>query len=201
MLLGACSAKPTATPQPTLTPTVATVTQDTRYEIDTVQSIVRYNASGNGVFGVVQFPGTFKLKGGTVIFAAERGGARIKIDVSIDGDSVTAVNGLVLNALRSNLEVDKYPFGYFVADSRELVTEGSADFRIVASGSLELHGRRRNVEFPLRVRMEGDTLRAEGELPIDLLDYEVNVPTAIMNSRLSFTAQIVAVRQKPDGNR
>jgi polyisoprenoid-binding protein YceI len=107
---------------------------------------------------------------------------------------VTAVNGLVRDALRSNLEVDKYPFGHFVADSREIVKPGSQSTTITASGTLELHGRTRTVEIPVTVTLDASKLTATLETSVDLLDYEVNVPTALMNSKVTFKAAIVAVQ-------
>ncbi len=198
LAVSACGVHVTSTPLPTLTPT-APATQALQiptYLIDDRQSIVNYVATG--AFNI-SIPGTFDMHGKTVRLVPEGDGYRIKIDAWIDGNSVTAVNGLVRNALRANLEVDKYPFGHFIADSKEVVSKeivkpGAKPVRFTASGTLELHGRTRTVEMVILIAISEGRLTASLETPIDLLDYEVNVPTAIMNSKVVFKAAIVALR-------
>jgi polyisoprenoid-binding protein YceI len=187
----ACGASPTLTPLPTLTPTavLTPAPQTVEYSLNNDQSIINYLATG--AFNI-QIPGTFKLMGQTVKFVPEGDGYRVKIDVIIDGKSVTAVNGLVHDALYSNLELDKYPTGHFVADSLEIVKLGKEPITFTASGNLELHGRMRPVKMPITLILDDSGVHANGETMLDLLDFEVNVPTAIMNSKITFKAVIVA---------
>jgi hypothetical protein len=191
LLLTACSARPTSTPAPTLTPTIAAteVPKIPIYQLNTKQSVINYLATGALN---ITFPGTFSLKGNTVRLVPEGNGYRVKIDMVIDGDSVTAVNDLVKNALKGNLETDKYPNGYFIADSKEIVNLSAAPVTCTLSGTLELHGRKKIFEMPITLSLQGDKLTGSGQTSLDLLDYEVSVPTAIMNSKITFKASIVA---------
>ena len=194
LVVSGCGVPITSTPLPTLTPTVS-VTEAPEiptYIIDNSQSIINYIATGPLN---ITIPGTFSMKGSTVRLVPEGEGYRIKIDALIDGNSVTAVNGLVRDALRASLEVDKYPFGHFLADSKEIVRPGTSPTPFTASGTLELHGRTRTVEIPIMMAINDGKLTANLETRLDLLDYEVNVPTAIMNSKVTFKAAIVALQE------
>ena len=192
LLISACGATVTSTPLPTLTPTVAAteIPQTPTYAIDNAGSVINYVATGP--FNI-SFPGTFSMKGNTVRLVPEGDGYRLKLDGVIDGESVTAVNGLVRDALRGNLELDKYPYGYFIADSKEIVKPGPTPTQFTASGTLQLHGRTRTVELALTVTLKDGKLTLTGETGLDLLDYEVKVPTAVMNSKITFKANIVAL--------
>jgi hypothetical protein len=99
ILASACGANVTSTPLPTLTPTSAATEAPKipTYVIDNAHSIINYVATGP--FNIT-FPGTFSLKGNTVRLVPEGNGYRIKLDGVIDGESVTAVNGLVRDAHR-----------------------------------------------------------------------------------------------------
>lgn len=193
-LCAGCAARPTPTPQLTLTPTppATAVPQTPRYQIDPIASIIRYQATGALN---IQLPGTFGVTGDAVLLVPEIGGYRVKLDVVIDGNTVTAVNGLVRDALYNNLEVSKYPTARVVADSVELVTLTDGAIPFTASGSLTLHGVTRTIQLPITMTIRDGVLTASGETTLDLLDYDVNVPTAVMSSTITFIAEIRATEQ------
>lgn len=199
-LLTSCSASPTPNANLLLIPSETPTTAPTDipagpiYTLDTRQSILDYVAYGP--LGI-QFPGTFSLTGNTVQFVPDGDAYRAKVDLMIDGNSVTAVNDLVKNALKGNLEVDKYPFGYCIAASKETVTLGDVPIKMTVSGTLELHGRKRDFELPITMTVKDGKLSASGETTLDLLDYQINVPTAIMNSKIKFKATIIATLSTP----
>ncbi|MBX3083114.1 MAG: YceI family protein [Anaerolineae bacterium] len=192
-LLG-CTARPTATPQPTLTPTIPAtpIPKQPLYQIDTQASIVDY--LGTGAFNI-QFPGTFSLKGNQIALVPEGDGYRVKVDVVMDGNSVTAVNDLVKGALYNNLEVPKYPTARVLLDSVELIKldDSGGEIKFTGSGTIDLHGVVRNISIPLTMTIKDGTLHATGETKLDLLDHNVNVPTAIMSSTITFKANITAL--------
>jgi len=193
-LLMSCAARPTATPQPTLTATAPAtpVPKSPLYKIDIKTSIVNY--LGTGAFNI-QFPGTFSLLGKQIALVPEGDGYRVKVDVIMDGNSVTAVSDLVKGAWYNNLEVSKYPTARVLIDSVELIkldTSGN-EIKFTASGTLDLHGVVRNISLPLTMTIKDGKLHAVGETKIDLLDHNVNVPTAIMNSSITFKADITAM--------
>jgi polyisoprenoid-binding protein YceI len=168
------------------------VPKSPRYQIDTKASIVNYLATGALN---IQFPGTFSLLGNQVLFVPEGDGYRVKIEVVMDGNSVTAVNDLVKGALYNNLEVPKYPTASVIMDSVEVIKldASGGEITFTASGTLDLHGVTRNISIPLTMTIKDGTLHAVGETTLDLLDHAVNVPTAIMNSTITFKADITAI--------
>jgi polyisoprenoid-binding protein YceI len=184
-----CAARPTPTAAPTLTPTAATEAPDfPRYAIQPQRSIINYLATGALN---LQLPGTFGVIGNDVQLVPEGDGYRVKIDVVIDGKSVTAVNDLIRSVLVINLEVDRFPTARFVADSVELIALSDGAIPFTASGTLTLHGQVRSIRMPIRMTVIDGLLTATGETRLDLLDYGVNVPTAIMNSTITFKATII----------
>ncbi len=194
LLLAACTPRPTPTPQPTQTPTVVAtpVPESPHFRVDSRASIINYTTFGPAG---LQFPGTFNTSGNAIVLVPEGEGYRVKIDVVIDGKSVTAVNGLVRGALYNGLEIDKYPFGHFVADSKQLIHLTNPEpIQFTASGTLELHGRTRQIDLPVTMTVRDGRLQAAAETTVDLLDFEVNVPTAIINSRTNFKVLIVAAQ-------
>lgn len=195
-ILAACSGVPTSTPFPTLTPTIIAtpVPEAPRYNIDRQVSTLKYVVVGNGVFSMVQFPGAFQLKEGTLIFAPEGEGYRIRATLTIDGQSVTGPNSLILDALRNSLEVDKYPLAYFGGDSKEIVKRDAAQtvVKFTLAGTLQIRDRKRSVELPMTLTLQNGEVRASGQVIIDLLDYEIHVPTALINSRMNFTVDVTA---------
>ncbi|MBX3063224.1 MAG: YceI family protein [Anaerolineae bacterium] len=195
LMPASCAAQPTTTPQPTLTPTIPATPapQMYNYAIDPAASVIDYLAIG--AFNI-QMPGTFKLFGNTILIVPENGKYRVKADVLIDGNSVTAINGIVRDALMNNLEVSKYPTARVILDSLELVEPDAsgnlADTAVTLSGTLDLHGVTRNITIPVTLKITNGVLSAIGETKLDLLDHKVNVPTAIMNSTITFKANLKA---------
>jgi polyisoprenoid-binding protein YceI len=189
VFLSACgAATPTPTPAPTLT-AIPTTVNNVVFQLQNDKSIIDYVAYGALS---INLPGTFALNGRSIQFVPDKDGYRIKMDVVIDGASVTAVNDLVKNALKGNLEVDKYPNGYFEADSAEIIKYDQQSYDITAAGTLTLHGQTRNVQMPIHVVLQNNSLKATGQMDLNLLDYNVNVPTAVMDSKVTFKATIVA---------
>lgn len=190
--LSACTnaATPTPTPPPTPLPT-STPTPAPESHVFTVDdgaSTIDYLATG--AFGI-QLPGNFSLLGNAVSLVADGDGFRVKIDVLIDGDSVTAVNGLVRDALRGSLEVTKFPTGHFIAVSKEVIKPGADALTVTVSGTLELHGQSKAVQMDITLTVKDGKLTGIGQTDVDLLDYGVNVPTAILNSKVTFKATII----------
>jgi polyisoprenoid-binding protein YceI len=198
LLLSACGATSAPTPAPTSTPpptpTLAPVPEGPQFAIDAGHSTMRYLATGAGLLGVIQLPGTFGLTGRLVTLSPEGDGYRVHVELVIDGNSATAINGFFLSTLRSVLEIDTYPTATFTASSDRIISlspgGGAAPFTVM--GILELRGRRRPLALPLNMTIQDGVMRATGQVMLDLFDYDVNVPTAIMNSRIMFVADITA---------
>lgn len=194
-ILCGCGVAATVTPPPTVTPTLPTNTPaplERIFGVVTDRSIINYEATlqiGNAKIG-----GTFAVKGDTLkAVPASPGGYQLTVDVILDGTTITGANDLVVNALKSNLEVDKYPTGHFVGMTQTPVTllpDSSTETLVV--GTLELHGVSRPISIPITLTFKDGVIGAKGTTAIDLTDFKVVVPTAILKSTIDFSVQITA---------
>jgi polyisoprenoid-binding protein YceI len=127
----------------------------------------------------------------------QENGLRLLIDIQIDGNSATGVNGLIVNALKGSLETDKYPYGYFeaTADLPPGSDQSSGPIQTTASGTLQLHGQSRTVKMPITLTLSGSTgsaqMVASGSTTLSLSDFGVTVLPLIKNE-ISFKADLVA---------
>jgi polyisoprenoid-binding protein YceI len=193
LLLSACSTGATATPAPTLTPLpmLGTPIPEARvFSIRDDQSIVNYEATLT--LGGLKIGGTFGVRGNQVRLIPGPGGDRVSVDLQLDGNAVTGANGLIVEALKSNLETRKFPYGRFVAASVQPMPISETAVSVPLEGTLELHGQIRPVAMPVTLSVSGKTLKATAATALDLFDYGVNVPTAVMKSMIVFKADITA---------
>jgi polyisoprenoid-binding protein YceI len=191
-----CGTSATATPAPTLTalptiPPTGTPIPSRLFNVTDNLSILNYEAVLQ--LGGAKIGGTFAVKGLTIKATPDTTGKyNLDVDIRFDGNSVTGANDLVVSALKSNLEVDKYPYGRFLATSKMAIALGETPVDVVLDGTLELHGVQRPFTLPVTITVTKAQLVAQGTTSLDLTDFKVNVPTAIMKSQISFTAKITA---------
>jgi polyisoprenoid-binding protein YceI len=193
ILFAGCGRAATVTPAPTLTTIPPTGTPQTGLSFNVVDaaSIVNYEATLQ--IGGAKIGGTFAIRGQTVrAIPDDTGKYLLEIDIRFDGSSVTGANDLIVSALKSNLEVDKYPYGQFIAKSATAVALSDQPTLVTFEGTLEVHGVQRPFTLPTQVTLVGGKISATGTTTLDLLDYKVNVPTAIMKSQIAFTAKVSA---------
>lgn len=193
LFMTACAASATSTPAPTLTaiPATGTAAPNARvFTIDDSQSIINYEATLT--IGGLKIGGTFAIKGKTITLMPEKDGTRLQIDIGIDGNSVTGANGLVVDALKRNMETDKFPYGHFAAVSQDVFTLGDTPIQTTAVGTVELHGQTHPIQMPITFSIVAGKLTASGATTLELTDFGVNVPTAVMKSVISFKADLVA---------
>ncbi len=196
--LSACGASPTVTPAPTLTPAPATGTAAPNARTFSVldnQSIINYEATLT--LGGLKIGGTFGIKGKTITLVPEKDGMRLLIDIQIDGNSVTGANGLVVDALKKNMETNKFPYGHFIATAKDLLTPGEMPSQTTAVGTVELHGQTRPIEMPITVKLVNNKIIASGATNVELLDFGIYVPTSIMKTVISFKADLNAQEVTP----
>jgi len=191
LLLMGCSAAPTQTPQPTLTPTTAAtaVPDALTYNIDTAQSAVKYLATGplNA-----QYPGTLKLAGNVITLLPEGSGYRVKLDVIFDHQTVTATDSFMRRTMLSSIEADKYPTSRLILESKEAVKVGAQAVTFTASGTYDLHGHQQIVELPVTLLTKDKQAQASCDLLVNLPDYNVKLPPVVVNNTVTFSVQAVA---------
>ncbi|MHB8629014.1 MAG: YceI family protein [Aggregatilineales bacterium] len=202
-LMGACSASPAATTTaiPTATASLsatatATLPPGSRvFVIQTTSSVIHYTVTST--LAGIQVGGTFAVTGNTVTLVPEANGWRLLIDIQIDGNSATGVNGLIVNALKGSLETDKFPYGYFEASAELPVGSDSsnAPIQATASGTIGLHGMSRAVQMPISLTLSGAPgsaqIVASGTATLSLPDFGVTVLPLIKNE-IAFKADLIA---------
>ncbi len=101
--------------------------------------------------------------------------------IRIDAASLTTGNTMRDRTMRADhLETAKYPTIDFsllaVADVHR--TADGWDF--VATGTLALHGVKRQIVLPVRARQEGEAVRLTGRVPLQMSDYGIPIPRFLL---------------------
>ncbi|HEU0202492.1 MAG TPA: YceI family protein, partial [Burkholderiaceae bacterium] len=132
------------------------------YAVDAARSRVAFEVKQAGA----PFRGTFRRFGGTLCLAQDRA---VRIDVWLEPASVTTDLPEIDAALKNKefFNVGVHPRIAFASSRIEVQGE-----RQLAHGTLEIKGRRRQVEVPFRLR-SGDEPSASGALTLNRLDYDV----------------------------
>lgn len=129
---------------------------------------------------------TFPTKSITVIDPGESEKDRSDVQATMEGEKV--------------LDVARFPEISFSASRVSAVKKTQAGWELTLSGNLNLHGVEKPVSFPLKVHVEADELRGEGELSILQTDYgmtpvRVGGGTVKVKDKLKITFNIVAKKQ------
>jgi polyisoprenoid-binding protein YceI len=97
--------------------------------------------------------------------------------VQIDAASLDTGNSTRDSIMRNDhLETARFPTIDFLLKAAEAVTHQDGSWQFTASGTLSLHGVRREIQFPVQARQEGDALLLRGKLPVKMTDYGVRIP-------------------------
>ncbi len=203
ILINACGgSSAAATTPPTLTPVLAPATAAVTlppgsrvFAIQTASSVIHYTVTSS--LAGLQAGGTFAVTGHTVTLIPEANGWQLLIDIQIDGNSATGINGLIVNALKGSLETDKFPYGYFeaTADLPAGLSDSNAPIPATAIGTVELHGQSRAVQMPITLTLSGAPgsaqIVASGTATLSLPDFGVSVLPLIKND-IAFKADLIA---------
>jgi len=155
--------------------------QGQSYAVDTTDSRIRFVGHGVGK----NHPGTFRISSGSVSVANNQitGGSFIipisSMDMEEEGDMI---DGKLRPHLMSGDFFDAEKFGnakfeitsvvpYEQNDSDTSIVDG-ANFRI--SGNFTLKDVTKNISFPARIDLDGNTLKAKGNFDIDRTQWQMN---------------------------
>lgn len=149
-------------------------------ESDTPKDLVRYAFTQDGsAIGFVgakvtgKHDGGFKAFSGTVeATAGKLEGA--KVDVEIDMASIFTDTERLTGHLKSAdfFEVEKFPKSRFTSTSITRNDDGTS----TVTGNLTLHGVTKQISFPARISVEGDTATAKAEFGINRKDFGIVYP-------------------------
>jgi polyisoprenoid-binding protein YceI len=192
LLLSACAGTPT-TPAPTLSPTlVVTIQPDAAiYTVDTASSTSAYVAGGP--FGM-QLPGKFNVLGDQILLVPDGSGFRVKMVLSFDVTSATAVDSFMRRQLLASMDSDKFPTGLLTLDSKEIVQSGAASMPITLSGTFDLHGQQRTISFPATLTANDLIIRVTGQLTFKLSDYAITMPIGVSSDEVVFKFDLSAAK-------
>ena len=155
--------------------------QGQSYAVDTADSRIRFVGHGVGK----NHPGTFRISSGSVSVANNQitGGSFIipisSMDMEEEGEMI---DGKLRPHLMSGDFFDAEKFGnakfeitsvvpYEQNDSDTSIVDG-ANFRI--SGNFTLKDVTKNISFPARIDLDGNTLKAKGNFDIDRTQWQMN---------------------------
>ena len=151
------------------------------FVVDTAASRIRFTGRGVGK----NHPGIFRLSSGTVAVAGQSitGGS---FTINIRSMELEEKGGMFDEKLRPHLmsgdffDADKFGTAKFEiskvepyerSDSDTSIVDG-ANFRI--SGNLTLKDVSKNITFPARIDLDGNTLKAKGNFNIDRRQWNMN---------------------------
>ena len=84
---------------------------------------------------------------------------------------------------RQGIETNRFPNATFTLTSPidlGSVPEDGKEISVTASGQLELHGVKKDVQIPLKARLSGSVIQVSGSLPVVWTDYEIQKPNSFL---------------------
>jgi polyisoprenoid-binding protein YceI len=155
--------------------------QGTQYAIDTSASRVRFTGYGVGK----SHPGTFKLSEGTVAVANNQitGGSFV---INIKSLDLEQKGGMFDKKLHPHLmsgdffDANKFGTAKFEISNVQPYKPNASDTSIVeganflVSGNLTLKGETKNVSFPAKIDLDGNTLKAKSDFDIDRTQWQMH---------------------------
>ncbi len=99
------------------------------------------------------------------------------------------------------LEIAKYPEIVFASSEAAAAKTGEGEYRADLRGNLSLHGVTRSQSLAAQLKLNGDTLRAFGELSLRQTDYSIKLVSAAagglkVRDEIKFSFDIVARRHE-----
>jgi len=138
--------------------------------------------------------GQYDIGAGTVALERVAGGWQVVADFTFDARSMEIGNPFADQAMRRALELDKYPYGVFVARSVAPLADLSAPQTVDLAGQLELHGVVRDYVIPTGFHLEGETMTLTAQLVIDASDFGIRIPRLIGTDEINGDLGVVARR-------
>ncbi len=143
--------------------------------------------------GKVELKGTYGANGGTVTLIPEDGELRINAFLLIDTTSVTAGNAMIDEVLRVGIDATTYPTAIFDAQSTALIPFTEEPVAFALAGTLTMHGETRPVTMQVGpATLIDHHLVARATMAIDLSDFGITLPEAVVSSAIVLTVELIA---------
>ena len=105
-----------------------------------------------------------------------------KVLFSCQAASITSDNSIMTNKAINALQADKNPEIIFKSDTPSSLNISNGHFSSTITGELTLNGVKRKVSVPFEGNVQGDVLNIKGSKSLDMEDYSITPPTAILGA-------------------
>jgi polyisoprenoid-binding protein YceI len=150
------------------------------FNVDTTESRIRFTGNGVGK----NHPGTFHLSSGTVAIADNKvtGG---QFTINVASMEMEQKSDMITGKLRPHLlsgdffDVEKFGIAKFEITKVEPYVASGADTSIVkganfsVSGNLTIKDVTKNITFPAKIDLDGNTLKTKGNFNIDRTQWKM----------------------------
>jgi polyisoprenoid-binding protein YceI len=188
LLLAACGpVNPDTSTLPTHTPSQTATTLIVWPD----ESTIGFSAQALG--GSLTVQGTYDVTGGQVTLTPEADQLRVHAYLLIDTASVTVGNAVIDEALRLGMDTANYPIATFDARSTTLVPITEEEVEFILEGTLRLHGETQPVTMTIGPATVIDNhMIGHAQMGIDLADFEISLPEAVVNSAIQLDVLLIA---------
>lgn len=129
--------------------------------------------------------GNYTILGERLELAPVEGGWKLIASFLIDGTSVNTGNVGIDRLINIAFNSREYPYGKFIGESADVITDLEGPQSVTLVGQLELTGQVNATEVPIDFEIVDNVLTATAKVVIDVRDFGVNFPEALGSSMLN----------------
>jgi hypothetical protein len=96
--------------------------------------------------------------------------------------SITSDNSLMTNKTHDAFGAEKYPEILFWSDGQSSLVSSNDGFSTTIKGKLYINGVKKQVSVPVEAQISGDQLLVRGSKSLNMVDYSIKPPTAILGT-------------------
>lgn len=141
--------------------------------------------------------GNYKMGPGTIEFHQEGTGWRLIANLTFDGRTLDIGNDAMNTAMRSALEVEKYPSVIYIGQSSTLLPDLTGAQQVEIVGRLEIHGTVKDYPLTVQLTFSGDQLVLASTTIIDAPAFGISIPSFLAKDKLPGEMRIVAYKAAP----
>ena len=193
-LLVACS-PPSTAQAPQITPTLP-ASSSVQLNVLPEESTIHFTAQALG--GQIEVLGSYGVLGGQVTLTPTENAYEVNALVLIDTPSATVGNAVIDEALKLGMESTRYPVATFNAISTTLVPVTTDPVAFTLAGTLTLHGQTQPVIMQIDpATVINGHMIAEAVMAIDLANFGISLPNAVVNSAITLHVSLIADKTAP----
>ncbi|MEO6219918.1 MAG: YceI family protein [Ginsengibacter sp.] len=142
-------------------------------------------------FGIKTGGGLSGIKGEIIFFTSDL--AACRFNVSVDPSTVDTDNGSRDRHLKGNeyFDVEKFP-EIIITSTKIGKTNKTESGYYYFTGTLEMHGIKKNIEFSFKIEKVNDTYLFTGEFEIDRLDFGIGDKSTVLSNTVNVSLSVLA---------